>query len=311
MKRLNLTIAAIIAFSGFTSVLAADKEESMADKKGWHFYKEIDDPELKKTKKPTNAVKTELKAGTTQWYKENIDRLKNIAIENPSEENILNFVLMQKLMMDKATKFSEEFSNIYKKYPQLSSNTPRTQAMVSYDKSASRQVQEQTWHSLKDKMAFYFFFSSSCDFCRKMESGTVSILDKEGFSVVGISLDGKGLKGTRFEKEFLKATEQQIQSLSIERSPTVYAISNTKKLAIVSIGMEQYEAFKKRSLYVAKELGLLSKDEYLATKTTHKSNSEFEAGVDDRKYERAEDLLSEIKSRMKINTTQNLGAKLQ
>lgn len=82
------------------------KEPEQKEVFGWHFYEDTTEEELPKieNEKPTiSTKKTEKVEINTQWLKENLPKLLNKAMDNPSEENLANYYYAQRLAIDKST----------------------------------------------------------------------------------------------------------------------------------------------------------------------------------------------------------------
>ena len=85
------------------------------DKRGWHFYEdpEIVEEEEKKPAPKVEAVKPEMVEINAEWLKDNLPKLLNTAIDDPSTENIATYYYAQRLAIDKANAFSDQTKEFF------------------------------------------------------------------------------------------------------------------------------------------------------------------------------------------------------
>lgn len=326
MKFINKHLHKFMIASLLTSTSFVFASE-LDDGKGWYFYKEPIEKEVEKPKpvpkevekpKPVEKKKEELppkveyiyipppstekeveppKAGSVLWYKENLEDYKNKAIENPTPENIRNYALFQEAVKHKSDVFSDRYKDFYMQNPQLVA--PTSQFHVNQAKEQQAKVRKGAMNELKDKVGILYFFESTCPYCKQMSQTTIARLIADGFSVKGISIDGRGLPNSPFESDFDVATPQQLKQLSILRVPTTYTYHPKKGLAITTVGMSSFDDFRKRLIFVGSEMGLVSKSKY-KTADSFQNEQKPKLLPDNFEPESPEDVVNALKQKLRI-----------
>lgn len=220
------------------SVLAADdgdEDARLAHEKpdqGWFWYehpkeesqakKPVEQPVEKTEKKEkVEPDKSEKHPISAAWLRENLPKLHERAIDNPTRENIQAYFYAQRAMMDKAQRYSEAAINVVHTDPLLDENNriPISQygknAVLDKEFLGKRAALK---HLAGSVGGLFMFFDSRCDFCRT-QARTVNAVAKDyGFSVKYISMDGKGLPEIPvFEKDNGHAKDAGSQGLSDDR----------------------------------------------------------------------------------------------
>jgi len=310
-----------------------------SDIKGWHFYQEpivsIEEKpepkeELKEEPKKEEASVEKPKvqiveipkyipapksweelererSGSVEWMNQELKQLTQKAIEEPSEENMLEYALFQRAVADKSTVFSEKYAEIYQKYPQLKAGIPTSSVGLRAANESKDKTRRMNFDSLKDRVVFFFFFEGNCIYCHKMAKTTLAHMEQEGYAVKAISTGNGGIEGTIYEhpKNYSIATKEQMDQLSLEVIPAIYMFNpNTKELAHLSLGYIDFQTLSDKAMFVAKEMGLLSDDQYEKTKFSPEKNNIYksadapESGLEEN-YS-SQDLIQRLKQRMRI-----------
>ena len=326
MIRILFFLAASFALSGNSLASIGDEDIS----RGWFFYKEELPVEEKEEEKPVlpepkpqerSEVAPEEKEevirltvpaqnndesadgerpGSVEWFKKENERLTKIAIENPTEENILNQIIFQKIWTDKSEKFSKKYVEVYKRYPQLTTGIPTSTAAIHVESQETQKAEKSEFENLKEEVAFFFFFDSKCPYCHAMANGTMSRLMSDGFVVKGVSVDGEGLKNSAVFSQpgsFELASTSQLEQLGVEVVPAVYMMTKEQKMALISVGLTQLADFRDRALFVANDIGVLDEVSYQKTQVaaprrTFDVDSSEEVSVDS--------LIQQVKEHLRI-----------
>jgi conjugal transfer pilus assembly protein TraF len=62
---------------------------------------------------------------SVEWIKENLEKYKVFAIDNPTPENVAAFMYLQRVMLDKSQRFAEQVKHVVQLDPYLDQGTRR------------------------------------------------------------------------------------------------------------------------------------------------------------------------------------------
>lgn len=196
---------------------------------------------------------------SVKWFQKNLDELREIAINDPTEENVSNYLYAQRVMFDKAETFSDVAAYVSKTDPFLDENNrfPFSNAASFYVMAERGKAKDKALAALSQKTALWFFFSSRCpSFCAIQYETIKGIAKSRGFLVKNVSLDGVPLEGM---KDF--ATDQgQFASFGLAMTPSVVMVSPPNTIAIVSQGALAQSELEDRILLAGTHYKLLPED---------------------------------------------------
>lgn len=235
---------------------------------GWFFYKDPKEMKRKELEVPPpspepeapaaeSAVKgEEVRPFSVKWLRENLDKLRDIALDDPSPENVRAYYYAQRVMLDKADKFATASREVVLSDPYLDENNnfPYASAARANLMRLQHDAKKAGLRSLSEKVGIWFFFDSKCAKC-SMQVSVVNHLAKDyGFLVKGISLDGQGLAG--LEVPFVR-DRGQFRALNLSMTPTLVMAVPPKTFLILSQGVLSDESADDRILSVAATQKLL------------------------------------------------------
>jgi conjugal transfer pilus assembly protein TraF len=236
---------------------------------GWFWYKDpreaqvkplpppAPEPEKKETPPAKEEPKEEkLAAFSVKWIRENLDKLRDIAIDDPTPENVRNYYYAQRIMLDKADKFATVAKQVVTSDPYLDENNNypfATAARASITRLQNDAKKEGLKH-LAGKAGLWFFFDSKCSFC-SMQVSTVNHLSQTyGFEVKAITLDGKTLPELKVP---VVRDQGQFKTLNLTITPTLVLAIPPKTFLVISQGVLSDSSADERLLTVAATQKLL------------------------------------------------------
>jgi len=170
---------------------------------GWFWYhdpaplpspsKELDDKSniaIPKYAQATQALEA---------YKKDLSDKKNLALMNPTYENVSAYMQAQKEMIAKAEHFSNLWQKVVLTTPEL--NYERVYPTAQYARHAQEDMEHQQREArikaLSQTHGLFYFFKQSCQYCQTFAPIVRAFSEKYGWSVMAISLDGGS--STHFE----------------------------------------------------------------------------------------------------------------
>lgn len=224
------------------SVFGQDKEDPKfyeKQKEGWFWYH---DPALEPeegqgkensqvqeiTQQPENRYRgADLeKVGLEEmWgmypddFQELLDHVQNLAVQDPTEENTLRYLVMQDVARRKALAYTNSAMYVTQKYGNLFNINqvyPTSKPGVTARVQMQNQEIAQTITDARNNHALIYFTSPTCGFCEKQNEILAYFIDKYGWT---------------------------LKPVDIRRQPDVairFGIETTPTLLLIKKGMEDY-----------------------------------------------------------------------
>lgn len=196
---------------------------------GWHWYETKPIEEEDEQKQLATA-----EANISAMRKE-LERRLNLAIDNPTRDNITNYIRLQKQVTDKSQRFASNWMKVIYTTPELdeSIKSPVNQSSIHVYHSLQQAEREQLIRNLAQEYGLFFFFKSSCKFCEAFAPTVKRFSDKYGFKVMAIAMDGGQLEGFTILPDNGMATK-----LGVTVAPAVIALNvRTRRLIPIAYGM--------------------------------------------------------------------------
>ena len=232
---------------------------------GWHWYKDPvkEEPEELLPPAPPEEPKEEKKeervvplmtptptvaqskpeepvAFSQAWLQKMIPIYLMNAVDNPTPENIEAFYVLQRIAMDKA-----DFG------------------LQDIDKEADRRTAELL-AKVADFSGIFFFFKEGCPFCER-QAPIIKELERKGFSVIAVSLDGGMLHTARFDR--VVRDNGQAALLNVQATPAVFlANPKTGTIALLGESLMAQSELERRILLVAARNEWITQEELAQTR---------------------------------------------
>ncbi|WP_256660050.1 conjugal transfer protein TraF [Pseudomonas sp. LS-2] len=199
------------------------------------------------------------------WIKKNLPIYRDRAIDNPTDENVQAYYYLQRVMMDKASKFSEMSSRVIMKDPFLDEDSRRPVATYAAN-ALNREVasnKDKVLKSLGGKVGLFFFFKSNCVLCAEQANVLQSLTTSTGINIIPVSVDGRPLDNGAFPD--YRVDDGQSKKLEIFQTPALALAIPPNKTEIVGYGAITLDVLFNRILIVSKESGLIDKKTFDST----------------------------------------------
>ena len=248
--------------------------------RGWFWYEVQPEPVLKRKPQPPKPAPSlpviaetpskpispaEPEPLTSAWLRKNMEIYLNKAIDEPSHENVAAFYYLQRVMMDKAERFTNAARYVVMSDPQLDETVRRPVATYAANE-ANHQASMMADRALRDiagVAGILFFFRSDCPYCH-VQAPILSMLEKAyGFNIYPVSLDGLAMPNGLFGN--FKLDQGQAALLGVEQTPALFLMKPPKQIVPLSQGALSLEELTSRILLAAKEAGWLEASRYQTT----------------------------------------------
>ena len=221
---------------------------------GWHWYENrlrLNDRKTDKraeeksssgrspsssSQTPTEKIEAQRKALETKLH---------TAILEPSDENLITYILAQKALMDQSQRFSEVWKKVVLNTPSLDETlihpVDQNARHIYYDEQRNKLPKKI--QALASEYGLFFFFRKNCSYCHHFAPIVKRFADKYNWSVLGISLDG----GILSEFPHAKRDNGISARLGISHVPALIALHpKTKKLIPLAYGFVSENEIEER-----------------------------------------------------------------
>lgn len=216
--------------------------------------------------KPISKVES-VKPLSSQWFRKNMDAFRDKAVDYPTKENVETYLFLQRVMLDKASTFSQVSQQVVMNDPLLDENSRRpisTFGGLLMDDMATEGV-ETASKKLAEMAGLWFFYDSTCQFCIKQAVVLNGLMNAYNFKVIPISLDGQPLPGGEFPKFMLD--HGQAKKLGVETTPALFIVKPGDGGGAIQLGqgLLSGEDIIRRAITMAHQNNWLDKKEYNKT----------------------------------------------
>lgn len=280
MHRITISLILLIIYSN--QCFSQDEKNSRwldRNSEGYFWYKdepdepeqEINEPKTPPVPPPQSSPDTSLMATnpgpspmSVTWIREHLPKYLDLAIDNPTDENVTAYLLLQKRAMDKSFVFTDAVQMIAQSNPLLDPNNERptaTFASKSLDAITSKYREELTKKISESAAIIYFMDASELT---KIQNPIVDVIENTlGFATARIAIEPLGyeLPGKR-----IRANEGRNDVMNIRYYPAIVLIKADGIYDVISQAPVSLGDFQQRTFMSAKRLGIITDDEFNRTR---------------------------------------------
>ncbi|GAM71721.1 incF plasmid conjugative transfer pilus assembly protein traF [Vibrio sp. JCM 19236] len=277
-----LTLSSLAIFSAFAvGQVEQQVEPEFYDdaERGWFWYEQLPEEEKEKFKEkllqsqPTvipKSSKPQEEPLSTKWFRENFEKYRDAAIDNPyDQEAMRNYLYLEKFMRDRAVAFAYQRQKAVYEDPFLDSSTQRPTAnfgMRSMNIEASKNRTELL-HHIGEQSGIYFFYRSDCGFCSQQAPLLAGLEREFQFAIKPVSLDGQPLPESPWS-EFL-TDSGQAKHLGVVQVPATYLFNpSNNRFELIAQGLQSLTQLQNRIIYAAERAEIISETDVERTRGT-------------------------------------------
>lgn len=163
---------------------------------------------------------------TAEQQRQELKRREDIAVMNPSDNNIKNYIELWQMTQEKGAVFADNWRRVVWQNPELDYSLKRpanNTAIKTYDVQRD-QNEENHLKGLAKEHGLIFFYRSDCPYCHAIAPTVKMLSEKYGIDVLAVSVDGAPLlpEFPQFSDGRAKA-----QAWGVERVPALFIGSKT------------------------------------------------------------------------------------
>lgn len=200
------------------------------------------------------------------WFRENFSKFRDAAIDNPTPENISAYLYLQRVMLDKSSRFSDRVQQAVITDAYLDEVTRRPLATFAANEMnrEAGHAREAQLRAVAKQAGIFFFFQSDCRFCDIQAPILASLADRFGFEIFPISLDGRAMPNGLFPN--FRIDQGQARDLGVLSAPAMFLARPPDKTIQIAQGVISMDELVNRILLVALQAGWLEQREYEQTR---------------------------------------------
>jgi conjugal transfer pilus assembly protein TraF len=163
---------------------------------GWHWYESLRNDKIEEEKESSSGRSSPSPPQTPtekiEAQRKELETKLHTAILEPSRENIITYILVQKALMDQSQRFSESWQRVVMTTPALDETLvhPVDQnARHVYYGEKNKELTSRV-KALAQDYGLFFFFRKNCPYCHRFAPIVKHFAEKHSWSILAISLDG-------------------------------------------------------------------------------------------------------------------------
>lgn len=250
--------------------------------RGWHFYEspieemepEEDEPVAPpKPEAKAEPAKPQTPAGppamSADWLKANLPKYLTKAIDNPTDENVRAYLYLQRYGMDKAQQYATASQRVTLNDPYLDFNARKPLSAVGSQVSDQIGLEERMalLKDLSKDAGLLFYFTGTCEHCKRQWPLVKAFSDKYKFSVMPVSMDGMILDGMNPKNVVMDAGQAQMMGVTVY--PSIYLFKPPSTFSVVSHGVAAVEAFPELIASASMAAGMINEKQYMRMNGTN------------------------------------------
>lgn len=247
ISRIALKVAALalgLTFSGLSLAQSSeggnwwDKDPWSNPERGFNWYPPDEAPKPPKKEDPKAAPKAKPKSikqmTKVEDIREELKRLRDQAIIEPTEKNIYAYLDANQYVMDKSAMFTDMWRRVVWQNPDVDYNVRHPAA--TFAQNAIKDKRTQDTEVLMERLAtthgVLFFYRGDCDFCHMQAPILKMLRDRYHIEVMAVGVDGARIREFPDAKKDNGISLFVSQGRGIETVPAMYLISRDQKQVI-------------------------------------------------------------------------------
>lgn len=234
---------------------------------GWFFYESLPPEVRERIKKEALAEQEEKKppVGSSAWFRENLPKLRDQAVDNPTEENIKAYLIMERLAIRKSRKYAEATLNTVLNNPYLDQNsyTPSSVRGARAFQEKLSQNQKRVIDKVRGFIGLYVFFEGGDPVSESMLNELSRFVKSHSMEYLLITMNGQPPQNEYFKHANVTQSKDFEKELGITAPPSVLIYNaNEDAFAYLSAGQVHYADFPERVIRVAHSHGWIDEADF-------------------------------------------------
>ncbi|WPL23167.1 conjugal transfer protein TraF [Thiorhodovibrio frisius] len=189
------------------------------------------------------------------WLRANLERYRDVAIDDPSPQNVSLYLYLQRLAIDKAERFAEASQRAVWSDPFLDETTRRPLATFAanlVNREAANQ-RDQALTKTAQVAGLWFLYRSDCPYCEAQAPLLELLTNRYGLDVQAIALDGRPLPSGFFPN--FRTDSGQARALGVVSTPALFLVRPPDGIKPLSQGVLSLAELQQRIVQTAADAG--------------------------------------------------------
>src|SRR3990167_1399042 len=212
-------LIALLSLASFSQQIFAYSDYYNESPTGWH-WNNVDDKTITPKNKKEDFKNNPIAQMNRIHYL--LNYYKDRALLNPTVENIKNYLVMQNMIMQQSTLFSQNWQKTMLLYPEFNYGIshPTDSAISELSQSNLHDNEIKVVKSMTQHMGLLFFYNGNNPLSSEMMKTVSTFSHQYGFSSIAVSVDGKVIQS---DMPF-KINHGQAESLGIKALPALVLV---------------------------------------------------------------------------------------
>mgnify|MGYP003630018285 FL=1 len=253
--------------------------------RGWYWFEDPpvepeNEPEKEKQAAPAAETKPEEEKKEEKvrldvaWLRSKIPEYQEVAINNPTRENIARYMYVQRYMLDMGSRFATKTTEFNQFESELDESKRRPMSTFSLNvfKDDTKKAISNVISAINEKSHLWFFFSSNCAYCKKQLPLLKELKIRFGMNVLAISMDGSVLPGME-DIEVVVDKTNVAQRFGVQFTPTMFmALNDGTGFTKIGEGLTTLPLMQDRILLSARLKNVITDEQYQQTQNVREIN---------------------------------------
>ena len=243
--------------------MGADEQWFDRHSEGWFWYEPLQDDESADKEDSQPIQITPQQPLSVAWIRQNIGQYLDKAIDEPSKENVSNYLYLDRIVKEKSEQFARVGKQVIESDPMLDENVrrPISPAAAKIKDDMAHQAKEETLKEIAKIAGLVFYYRGNCKLCHLQAQSVLLMKELYGFGVIPFSTDGiliPQLPDSRIELSPHPA-------LNIQAYPALYLMQPPDNIVLLRQGGVSFTELSDRIVSVAFEYSWISQQNYNQT----------------------------------------------
>ena len=230
---------------------------------GWFWYEPLqdDEPPDKEDSQPIKI--TPQQSLPAAWIRKNIGQYLDKAIDEPTKENVSNYLYLDRLVKEKGEQFARVGKQVIESDPMLDENVrrPISPAAAKIKDDMAHQAKEEVLRKIAKIAGLVFYYRGNCKLCHLQAQSVLLMKELYGFELIPFSTDGllmPSLPDSRIERS-------PHPRLNILAYPALFLMQPPDNIVLLRQGGISFTELGERIIAVSAEQEWISKQEFHST----------------------------------------------
>ena len=214
--------------------MGADEQWFDRHSEGWFWYEPLQDDESADKEDSQPIQITPQQPLSVAWIRQNIGQYLDKAIDEPSKENVSNYLYLDRIVKEKSEQFARVGKQVIESDPMLDENVrrPISPAAAKIKDDMAHQAKEVTLKKIAKIAGLVFYYRGNCKLCHLQTQSVLLMRELYGFEVIPFSTDGiviPQMPDSRIERE-------PSPKLNIQAYPALYLMQPPDNIVLLRQG---------------------------------------------------------------------------